>query len=511
MKDAPSGQRPALLIGVALALTAAAMALGVWHPFPLGADDWAWPVFPQPVFQGCAAPVAAYALMLAAVMLVWRRLASLKRRGEVLLVLFLVALAFAAQVGVAQQSPAGYQEGVIAISQPGPNRYHKAARSVDRLAPLLGSYERWMRGKSHTLIITHPGGPMSLFWCLNHVFAGDEEGAAQFVRWCEDTVGSGVRLASVPWAARLMGPLSASELAGAWLSTFLLQLVACLAVVPAYLLARRLHGRHAAAMAAAFTAALPSLLLFSPGLDQCYPALAATACWLAYAAGEERSAGRAALSGLAVSAGLFFSLVFAVVGLWCVLLALSGFRTATSPHRGRDAARLLASGAAGALVPLVVLYAAFGYNSPTVWWACWEANATFNAQVGRVYWKWVLINPVEFLAFVGVPVACLLVSRVVSEVWALAHRRVAGRDWPTLILAALLVLLNLSGGNLGEVARLWMFLMPACAVVAAGELQRYAPYRRALFAVLFVLQCGQVIVFKGTLDLLLGLYRGLGG
>ena len=44
--------------------------------------------------------------------------------------------------------------------------------------------------------------------------------------------------------------------------------------------------------------------------------------------------------------------------------------------------------------------------------------------------------------------------------------------------------------------------MPPCAMAAAAEAERYAPYRRAVFAALFALQCVQVVVFKATVNVL---------
>jgi hypothetical protein len=524
-------RRPGLLVGVAMALTAAATAIVLWRPFRLGADDWAWPRVKEPALGSVGSPLVVYALVLAIVVVAWRRVAG--RFGEALLVALLVGVAFVAQLRVGQQSPGGYQEGILALTQAGPNRYHEAARDIERrgkrLAPVVADYVPWMRDKAHRLIITHPAGPLAFFWTLNHVFAGDQAAALRFVRWCEDRLGSGVRLSAyvslekdgrekLPgpeldeggWAARLVAPLSAAELAGAWLATLVLQLVASLVVVPVYLMARQLCGRRSGVVAGAFAAATPSLLLFSPGLDQCYPAVVATACWLSYTAGEARNGVRAALAGLLVSAGLFFSLVFAVAAAWSILLGIVGLCRGEPSVSGRRAAWLFALAAVGFLVPVGLLYAVLRYNSLAVWWACWEANAQFNAQCGRVYWKWVLINPVDFLVFLGVPVACLFVRRVASEVRELGRRRVAARDWATVVVAGLLVTLNVLGGSRGEVARLWMFLMPACAVAAAAELENYSPYRRAVFAVLFALQCVQVVWFKGCLDVLHGLYRDLG-
>jgi len=287
------------LVAAALAATAVAVAVVLWTPLRLGVDDWAWPRVWERSWGGAGYSLGVYALVVAVVVVAWGRWPRARRAEEAALVGLLAGLGLVAQAVVGQQSPAGYQESVIAIALPGPNRYHGAARGVERLGPLLRRYPAWMREESHALVVTHPAGPVSLFWVLNHVFAGDEAGAARLVRWCEDHVGMGLRLRASAWGRRLFATTSEAELAGAWLATFVLRLLASAVVVPVYGLGRALYGRQGALAAAAFAVAIPSMLLFSPGLDQCYPVIAATACWLGYTAGRHRSGWRAALAGLA--------------------------------------------------------------------------------------------------------------------------------------------------------------------------------------------------------------------
>ncbi|MFW6108540.1 MAG: hypothetical protein ACOC8D_01875 [bacterium] len=507
-----SGRRnPGLLLGVAAVLTGAALALVFASRLPLGVDDWAWPRVRQPAWGAALYPLLLYVLIVGIAVAAWTRAPRAGRAETGAAVATLTVLAFLAQVAVGQQSPAGYQESVMAVALPGPNRYHQAARRIERLGPVLRRYPSWMRDARHPLMITNPGGPLTFLWCMNQVFAGDEAGAARFVRWCERNLAMGLRLRETPYGGRLLASMSEAELAGAWLVTFVLRGVAALVVAGTYALARELYDRRTAVAAAAFGAAIPSLLLFSPGLDQAYPALAVTALWLAWGAGRRRSAWRAAVAGLAVSAGMFFTLAFAVVGLWCGLLGLAGLARREERASRVEAAWLLAVGAVGWVVPILLLYTGLGYNSLGAWWGAWRTNARFNLAQGRTWWKWVLVNPVEFTAFLGLPVACLFLRRVVGEARAALAERGSGVDWPVLILAGLLLVLSVAGINRGEVARLWQFLMPACAVAAAAEVGRYAPYRRTVLTVTLVLQCVQVVAFKAGLDVLVGPYRLLGG
>jgi len=520
-----AGARAALTVSLAGAGTGAAIAFLAWGPLPLGGDDWRWFRVPLPAWERALAPLGVYALIGIASLLAYQRAARLGRHQVGMLVAILAALAFVAQLLAARQLPGDYNESIIALGKPGANRYHAAAREVKDLVPVLRDYHNWMRTGPAKLIVTHPAGPLSLFWCLNQAYAGREAAAEGFVRWCEDWLSGGTRLrgpGASPATAALFTTMTQAELAGVWLATFVLRLAAALAVIPVFAMASRLYGRQAGFAAAAFAAVVPSFLVFSPGIDQAFPALAATACWLSWRAAEERSLWRAALAGAVVSLGLFFSLSFAVVAGWAGLLAVAGLFRGGERPRLPAVARLAGAAAAGFALPVLLLHLAVGYNSPAVWLRCAEANARFNAESGRAYWRWLLLNPLEFVVFVGPPAACLFLGRAASAARALwggarpepvrgaGHGSVREADWPTLIIAGLLVALDIVGLNRGETPRLWMFLMPGCLVAAAGQLERLAPYRRAVFACLFAFQALQATAFKSLLDALSGMYRSLG-
>ncbi|MBM4040280.1 MAG: hypothetical protein FJ290_17375 [Planctomycetes bacterium] len=507
-----TGRRTRLLVLLSAGVTALVLALVAWGPMPLRVDDWRWMRVAEPAWGGSVAPLVAYSLIGLVAVFAWRAGGRLGRGRQALVAVGLSALAFVAQVLAARQLPGGYTESIIALGKPGANRYHAAARGVGAAVPALRDYARWMRGESHQLIVTHPAGPLTLFWSLNHVFV-DEATASRFVRQCEDWFAGGVHVREPEGPVelvRLFGDMTEAELAGVWLATFALRLAAALAVVPVFALARAVYGVRTGIVAAALMAVVPSLLLYSPGIDQAFPVLAGTACWLAWTAGARGSLLRAALAGASVSVGLLYSLSFAVVGGWAALLCAAALARSEGLRGAKRVAALGAAGVAGFAVPVVTLYLAVGYNSPDVWVACVEANAKFNALSGRVYWKWLLVNPVEFLVFLGVPVAVLFVSRAAGAVGDLWRRRAwREADWATLVPVGLLVALNLLGVNRGEVSRLWMFLVPGCVVAAAAQVERCAPYRRAVLVSVLALQAVQTTVLKSLLDVLLGFYRGL--
>lgn len=513
-----STARSALLaVSAMVALTALVMAYAAWGPLPLRVDDWAWHRLPCSDWAAAGPTMMVFALMGLLAVLGARRGGQWAPSRQAQALAALVVLALAAQVSAARQLPGGYSESIVALGKPGANRYHAAARGVRSLSAVLRDYPRWMREKSHKLIITHPAGPLTLFWSLNQVFAGSEAAARGFVHWCEDRFAWGIRAKDPEGPAamvELFRDMSDADLAGVWLASFALRLAAALLVLPVYALGRVIHGVNVGIVAGALAGMVPSLLLFSPGIDQIFPVLAATACWLGWTAGARRSVWRAAWAWLTVSVGMFFSLSFAVVAGWAGLLALASLARSSGQSgervRGRTMASLATAGAVGFAAPAVTLYVATGYNSLRAWVACVGANAEFNASSGRLYGTWLWANPVEFLVFLGVPVACLFVARAAAGIRSVWRRRWDEADWATLSLVALLVGLNLLGVNRGEVARLWMFLMPGCLIAAAAQVECYAPYRRVVLIALLALQASQAAALKSLLDVLLGFYRGLG-
>jgi len=501
-----------LVLVLASGLTLAVVGFAVLWPFSPGIDDWRWRHVGEVAWDAALAPLMALALIGLAALAGWRLGEGRPRLVGVAVVVPMAALAFIAQMFSAEQAPGGHCEGLIALGKPGCNRYHAAARGVPRLSEVVAHYARWMQLPTHKERITHPVGPLALFWGLNHVFAGREWAAGAFVAWCERRMAAWVSVrgpAAPPMAAALFRDMSNADLAGVWLASLLLPLAAALVVVPAYAFAASLYGVRAGVAAAAFCAALPSFYVYSPGLDQLFPVFAVTAWWLSWTAGRRRSLGRAALAGFVGSLGLFLSLSFAVVAGWAALLFLEALGGAEV--RPRQMAALVGAAVVGFLVPIAVASVAWGYDSPAVWVQCLQANADFNAASGRAYWKWVLANPVDFLVFLGVPVAVAFTWGVGRAIGAVRRGSSAGKDWAALSLAAVLVVLDLLGANRGEVSRLWMFLMPACAVVAAGAVENCGRRARVVFAWLFALQAIQVVVFRGCLDMLLGMYRELGG
>ncbi len=161
------------------------------------------------------------------------------------------------------------------------------------------------------------------------------------------------------------------------------------------------------------------------------------------------------MSGLVLAFGMIFTLAFLPLGLVVALVIV----LAPSHSLARKAALIMAVGA-GFLSLTALGWIVTGANPVIVWSWNLKNHARFYVEYPRTYLAWLAINPIELAIAMGLPAA---VWCVVGLLTPRSAPRVA---WITL---GVLVVMNLVGRNMGEVARLWMvFLPPLLTAAGAG-------------------------------------------
>jgi MFS family permease len=251
-------------------------------------------------------------------------------------------------------------------------------------------------------------------------------------------------------------------------ATALLTLLACAGtVVPLYLLARAALPAPAAWAAAAFWALAPSANLFQPVADTTYPFLSTSAWALAaWASRSQRGLDRpsalglllAATSGVVMAFGMVFTLAFLPVGLITALFII--FDRSVSL---RMRAVLILVIGAGYLAFVLGGWLVTGADPFIIWRWNLHHHARFYNEYPRTYRRWLWVNPIEMAIALGLP----------TIIWCLAGlfapRRMPLSVWATLFV---MTLANLTGRNMGEVARLWMLFMPPFLIAAGDGLTR---------------------------------------
>jgi hypothetical protein len=385
------------------------------------------------------------------------------RRTETAWVTALALAAVTAQVIVPTGAPAGYDLTKWASVNylAGSAGYFQVARKQAVRDPwrFLADYPRWIKDQDSLHIGTHPPGLIALQCLLMRAMERNPALAGFLLDHMPRAVEAGFRA----FANEESRPLSPGERATLYATAILTLLACALTVVPLYLLARAARSAPAAWTAAALWPLVPAANLFQPVADTAYPLFSTSALALAvWAARRQRGmnepAGAAVIlavaSGMVMAAGMVFSLAFLPVGL---IIALVVSLDRSIPVRTR-AALFLAIGA-GFLALLFAGWALTGANPFVI--ASWNLrhHARFYLEYPRTYRLWLLYNPAELAIALGLPVA------IWCAVSLFFPRSMPISVWSTLFVLALV---NLSGRNQGEVARLWILFLPSL-LVAAGH------------------------------------------
>jgi len=412
----------------------------------------------------------------------WTRLQPASRAIMLaLFVLLVLALQWTLLTAVASPSLSWVAPGWI-IASPNATTYFSASFEVRDARRWLASYPELMSSLPYHAR-THPPGFM-LFFLLVRRFT-----AAAIPR------PPALLAAIAEGYNQTFGTLfSPADAAAAIIGAAAVALLGALSLLPLYALGRTLVGAKEAILGVALMSGMPGLLLLAASPDQIILLLAVLVLWLCYSAWRRNSPLHAFLAGVAAGVGLFFSLGFAVVGIWLLLWALLGLLG--SGDRRMAARRALGAGVialAGFALFHLVLYLACGYRPIAVAQQAFLAHRDITTSAfPRTYWKWLLMNPLEIAIFAGLPL-------VLTALWSarsLHAHPTFFRLRPFLIAWLLtLALLDLSGTVRGEVGRIWLFLLWPAPLAAAAWLA-LSRQRRWILVMLVLLQLAQALVMR---------------
>ncbi len=347
----------------------------------------------------------------------------------------------------------------------------------------LDDYEQEM-AKGDTLHIgTHPPGLMFDYLLLHKLIAAHP----WLITWAEATMTAETEAMFAELAARGRNrgePLLKEDIACLWLAVQGTHLIAAATVIPLFGFLRLTESRTTAWRVVFFWPLLPAIGIFLPKSDVLYPCLAITAAWCWRSAWRSCSLVRvltALAAGLVLFVGMAHSLAFLPVGaLLAIQTICDGWPSSFDQHPSlervlklqkpvRRAMMLLALGALGFVGPMIAIAGTQSFSFLSIWYWNFANHQAFYDHNIRTYGKWLLVNPIELTLAVGVPIVWL----VLVGTWQL----IRARKWPSLRTSAILPvtivggLLWLSGKNMGEAARLWIFLMPWIVASAAPALR----------------------------------------
>ena len=469
---------------------AGAVAMIIWIVLskPIGIPgEWTWPANVEP--GGSYIPmVVVSALFIAVAGWLTRvnRWEKTGRKGRAVWLILLIIIAWMMSLGLLamRTHPVLITGGIIA--SPLATTYFSTAIGIRDLPAALRDYPSLMQ-KQPQHARTHPPGPIVFFWAVDHMVQGWPGLArgleAVFRRVDPDGMGFITTVLSDQLGIRL----TKSNALAAVLSALILALAGSITLLPLYGLTASLYKPTTALRACLLFTVVPAFLLFAPSIDQFVLLFSVLTLW-----GFQllRTRGNP-LVGVFFALGLLMSLAVAVIGLFLAVWWL--LERFVKPRDGEKAdAKNVTIGLVAAiglfLAIFVVLWLATGFSFPGAVKAGLGAHRQIILkEVGRTYWKWLLYNPIEFVCFIGLPLV----------IWTMAGIR--GRfAWAWLIT---LLVLDVSGWVRAETGRIWLFLMPPAAMLAADRLGRLGKRFDIGFFSALALQLGQAIAMKVGLNI----------
>jgi len=459
-------------------LFSSAVLLAPWPPLGVP-GEWVWPrhALPLSIFETldrliwpllCGFAIVAYS---AGSM---RRIESLSIARRGLLLLGLTALSYFWLAAVRQAAPSPHRELRpiwILYDKYASGYFYNATFEVTSTKQMLIDYEARMAEGDVLHEGTHPPG-LLLF---NRSLLSLTEALPVLVKFSESlqNVESVRMFREVEAAGQLARPLAKSELAALHLSSLFSTLFAAMTVIPVFGLTQRLTDSRIAWRAASLMITVPTIGVFVPRSDVLYVCSGMLLSWVVVSASLTEQRLRrwilGILSGVTLCCCLLLSLAHLPV---LVMLAIFVFAFAIVDLRKR-------------MFPILettIIAAVSFFATCAVWqhWTqcnllhVWQINLTnhaaFYSQSPRSWAAWFVVNPIELALAVGLPMASI--SMVAIYQLTTHSRESQGRSRKNIQLFTIACVLTwtllwLSGKNMGEAARLWCFVTPWFAIIAA--------------------------------------------
>jgi len=377
-----------------------------------------------------------------------------------------------------QQSPPsgfGLSKSARVLYYPASSGYfYKARYEMGDVRSFLADYEDLLSGGDVLHVGTHPPGLFLLHRGAIRLCDDSPRIRRSLLFALPDSMSAAFEIIAQKSRGRPT-QLKAADRAAIWLVTLFTQFIAVATVVPLYLLIRRDHSRRASWMAVCFWPLVPALAVFLPKSDALYPFVGILFLWIWLTSLDRASIAGSLSAGLVFWAGMMLSLAMLPFGLLAATLTVVKSRqhdeSETVGHPLRDNIRRTGWSVLWAVSGFLAAVAACGLlldiNLLDVWSWNYHNHAAFYDQYPRTWWKWLLVNPLEFSLAAGLPIALLAIVALIRSLVSPEERvwRISAQVWAVAFVWAILWI---SGKNMGEAARLWLMWVPCLIWIAAG-------------------------------------------
>jgi hypothetical protein len=442
-----------------------------------------WDV-PPSVFPELLLPIGAAVLLASTVAFSLSRISRTEHteygRGQLTFIVPLTCCLFAGaafQLSLEMTVPHGLQRWAVLH-----HGFRHAARvKFESVSDVADNHATVIAEMLPSHFTANPAGWVIVYRCLLDYFDEHRDTALAVLEFQPSEMG---------WQLRQMigtRGVPASDQAAMTIVAIISRIIGLSVGIPVACLAWMRCCRQAAIVCSAAANMLPTMALLAPAHDTVYPTIATAIVAVTYFAATQngrRSTVAYFFVGAGIGLGMMFSLCFLPVATLCFMLTAIHNRRRWQRTAGTTATAL----AGWALI--VVGVDLLGYRVWDSWMVNLVKNHEFNTHSGCTPWKWMAVDLLEFVASLGIPFAVLLVLR------SREHKRTGKIDALLAAWVLLIGTLDLSCANLGEVSRLWLFLMPLGALLALEwiDFSRDAAWRLAVPLLLAIQAINCVLV-----------------
>jgi hypothetical protein len=280
-------------------------------------------------------------------------------------------------------------------------------------------------------------------------------------------------------------------------SAYVFPLISFLVLIPLYLLSRFERSQPDSVLPGILYVAIPSVVLIPLFLDQVLdPLIFVAFLLLSGFLVKKQSIVLAFLAGFLINGIFYFSfsllpaapLVFAWVAL--------DFLIERQKWKFSQLLKIILALLAGILLGFLVFRFGLNYD-PILRYSKAMAEhrqiKDFQAGLQQIYYASVL-NNAEFATWTGLPIILLFLSGLINSIRNVITKKSSELDSLLLSFVITYIALNIFGQTIGEVQRLWIFLMPVVCLYAVREARRLFNRRDIGLPLLLALQLITVLL-----------------
>jgi len=287
-----------------------------------------------------------------------------------------------------------------------------------------------------------------------------------------------------------------------WFRTFTAYfwtLISCLVLIPLFYFTKLLIDSDRAILACILYLFIPSVNLITMHTDQVFfPCFFMTAAHLALYSCTRRNIYLSFMTGVFVYLMLFcsFGLIFILPFIMVICIFFSNYKTKFDLKSFKMVIPCIFS---GMIITGFLFRIIFGYQiliryqkaiAYHVRWKGWISNFDNITHFAK-------LNMLEFIVWLGFPIAILTIYCIYRSFRQIFKRNMDACSIISLMLFLILMILDFFGMTMGEVARIWLFLVPVICIVAGSCLEtRFRENRELLVPLIIILQAGSVYLIK---------------